>query len=197
MSPIRLWWRKEDRNQGKWNRKGDETFQQSEDLVSNTVLAVIFKPENTKDNLKSFYIDPPLGDKPQSEYWEICILWSNSVHKRIKNGGIVSKIENLYSPFSKYFPAGVRRPTCFSFNFSNLIIELVKTNQINRPGSRNSPRSVKKLDPDSCDRCVSYSGGSRHGRGSHCGVTMVYWGCWHVDTVSLDTNKYPLQAELN
>ena len=92
-------------------------------------------------------MDPPLGDKPQSEYWEICILLGNSVHKRIKNGGIVSKIENLYSPFSKYWPAGVRRRTCFSSNFSNLIIELVKINRINRPGSRNSPSCERRSLP--------------------------------------------------
>ena len=48
---------------------------------------------------------PLFSDKPQYQFLGFCILWSNFVHKRIKNGRIVKKIIKIFIFFLKTFLA--------------------------------------------------------------------------------------------
>ena len=68
---------------------------------------------------------PLFSDKPQYQFLGFCILWSNFVHKRIKNGGIVKKIIKIFIFFQNISGllvgrGGRRNPLLFKFQLVKL-----------------------------------------------------------------------------
>ena len=68
---------------------------------------------------------PQFSDKLQYQFLGFCILWSNFVHKRIKNGGIVKKIIKIFIFFQNISGllvgrGGRRKPLLFKFKLVKL-----------------------------------------------------------------------------
>ena len=63
-------------------------------VYEGTTLSIIDRRNIVCNNGNN--VIPQFSDKLQYQLLGFCILWSNFVHKRIKNGGIVKKIIKIF-----------------------------------------------------------------------------------------------------